>query len=449
MKQTKAQTQATNIAVVGLGVTGLSCVRWCLRQGLNVKAMDTRDEPPNIHEFKKSFPSVPVFLGPLRVDDFVNVQQVLLSPGLPVQNTVMQTLQGRGVEIIGDIELFARHVKAPVVAITGSNGKSTVTTLVGEMAKQVGWRTQVGGNLGTPALDLITEPEPDVYVVELSSFQLETTHSLQAKAATVLNISADHMDRYDSVQAYANAKRKIFDHAQTCVVNLDDPMVVAMVNGANVVGFTLGAPSQNQYGVLNQGGLAVLAKGKDVILPVSELKIAGAHNQANALAAIALGDAIGLPRAAMIHVLRTFPGLPHRTQLVADHKGVRWYDDSKGTNVGATIAAVKGMPGPVVLIAGGDGKGQDFSELAPALAGKVRAVVLIGRDAPAIDTAVKSVVTTVFAETMADAVERCATLAQRGDQVLLSPACASFDMFKNYHHRGEVFCAEVKRVTAA
>jgi UDP-N-acetylmuramoylalanine--D-glutamate ligase len=342
-------------------------------------------------------------------------------------------------------------VRAPVAAITGSNGKSTVTTLVGEMARIAGRRVAVGGNLGDPALDLL-DPAVDLYVLELSSFQLETTDSLRAAAAVVLNVSPDHLDRYDSLEDYAAAKARVYRNAGVAIVNLDDPRVVAMPGGERRVGFTVGEPGPADYGVRTQAGQAWLCAGTEPVAPLAEMALAGRHNLANGLAALAMADALGLPRAAAREALLTFGGLPHRTQLVAEIGGVRYYDDSKGTNVGATIAALEGFedgtPARTVLIAGGDGKGQDFSALGPVIARTARCVVLIGRDAPLVEAALDPSVARVRAADMADAVRLAARHAVPGDRVLLSPACASFDMFRNYEHRGEMYAQAVRGLGA-
>lgn len=433
------------IIVVGLGLTGVSCVRHLVMNNITPVVVDTRAAPPGLADFRAAYPKIELHLGKLPTALLQEADQILLSPGVALQTAEIEAAQKGGVEVIGDIELFARAAKAPVVAITGSNGKSTVTTLVAEMAKRAGLNTAVGGNLGTPALALLRVPEPDIYVLELSSFQLETTSSLVPAAATVLNISPDHMDRYATVAEYASAKQRIFLNGTVEVVNEDDPLVMAMVSGKSpVVSFSLNEPSNRGFGVKTVSGQRWLARGDELLLAVSELRIAGDHNVANALAALALGSAVNLPMSAMLSVLREFTGLPHRTQLVAEKNGIRFYNDSKGTNVGATLAAIAGLPGPLVLIVGGEGKDQDFAPLRDALAKKVRAVVLIGRDALLIEKTLAGVVPVTHAQTMALAVNAAANMAQPGTSVLLSPACASFDMFQNYAHRGDVFAAAAR-----
>jgi UDP-N-acetylmuramoylalanine--D-glutamate ligase len=335
-----------------------------------------------------------------------------------------------------------------VIGITGTNGKSTVTTLVARMAAAAGRTVLAGGNLGVAALDLLEDPVPDLYVLELSSFQLETTSSLRLQAAVVLNVTADHMDRYGSLAAYAQAKSRIFARAAMVVLNADDPLVAAMRRAdGRTVTFSI-ERADADYALLRTGSRTLLARHGVALLDAARMKITGLHNAANALAALALGDAVGLPMDKMLEELETFAGLPHRSEWIADLGGVRFIDDSKGTNVGATIAAVAGMPGPLVVIAGGLAKGQDFAPLAQAFRGKVRHAVLIGADAPALAAALKGVCSVEMAGSMQDAVEAAARHAQPGDSVLLSPACASFDMFRDYGHRGDVFAAAVRSLVA-
>jgi UDP-N-acetylmuramoylalanine--D-glutamate ligase len=360
----------------------------------------------------------------------------------------------RGLEIVGDIELFARAVDAPVVGITGTNGKSTVTTLLGRMAARAGLKVRVGGNLGEPALDLLTYARADseqteLYVLELSSFQLEATTSLDLRAATVLNVTADHMDRYRTIEDYAIAKARIFARCDTAVINLDDPLVVAMpMSGQRTLGFSLRATIGADYAVASRDGEWWLMRREEPLMPLAAMKIKGLHNAANALACLALGEALDLPMSVMLAELEEFAGLPHRSQWVADVNGVTYINDSKGTNVGATIAAVSGMTGPLIIIAGGEGKNQDFAPLAEAFRGKVRHAVLIGRDAPAVAKALAAVTTTETSASLEEAVKAAARAARPGDTVLLSPACASLDMFRDYTHRGAVFTRAVKELAA-
>jgi UDP-N-acetylmuramoylalanine--D-glutamate ligase len=435
--------------IMGLGKSGLSAVRTLLALGADVAVTDTRLAPPGLAELQHQYPQVRCYLGGFPPTVVARAARLLVSPGVSLQMPVIAAAAARGVPVWGDIELFACLARAPVAAITGSNGKSTVTTLLGLMAEQAGVRVAVGGNLGTPALELLACPMTDLYVLELSSFQLESTYSLNARVATVLNISPDHLDRHASLAAYTQAKQRIFQGNGSIVINADDPVVSAMAEpGRQVLRFTLAEPAAGEFGLRCRAGGLWLAHGEDDWLAAEELQLRGAHNLANALASLAMGYVLGLERNAMLAALRTFTGLPHRTQLVLERAGVRWYDDSKGTNVGATVAAVNGLPEPLVLIAGGDGKGQDFTPLGAALAPRVRALVLLGRDAPAIAAAVGDRVPVHWARDMAQAVTLAAQLARPGDSVLLSPACASLDMFSNYEERGTVFAAEVRRQLA-
>jgi len=432
--------------VVGLGLTGLSCARYLARRGEPVEVADTRAEPPQLGALREALPDVPVHLGGFPERVFAAAGRLVVSPGVALDAPAIREAMAAGVPVLGDIELFARAAPGRVAGITGSNGKSSVTTLVGEMARCEGWRVAVGGNLGPPALELLDEPGMELFVLELSSFQLETTRSLRAAAAAVLNVSADHMDRHASLDAYAEAKRRIFAGDGAMVLNLDDPRVAAMREpGRRAIGFTLGAPGADAFGVRGRGGRPWLARGARCLLPVDELRVRGRHNVANALAALALGHALGFSVGAMLDALRAFTGLPHRCQLVATRGGVRWYDDSKATNVGAAVAAIGGLAeeGEIVLIAGGDGKGADFGALAEAVACHVRAVVLLGRDAGRIEAALGGAVPVARAASMVEAVDAAARWARPGDSVLLAPACASWDMFTDYAARGRAFSEAV------
>jgi UDP-N-acetylmuramoylalanine--D-glutamate ligase len=430
--------------VVGLGKTGASCLRYLAKRGMPVRATDSRRIPPGLEELGALGRSLDLRLGGFDLSLLDGASQVLMSPGVPLEEPIARVARERGIEVLGDVELFARNVQTPVIGITGTNGKSTVTSLVARMAAAAGRSVLAGGNLGTPALDLLELPVPDLYVLELSSFQLETTWTLELLAAVVLNVTADHMDRYATVSDYARAKSRIFANADTVVLNADDPLVSAMRgHRGRTVTFSVEREDAD-FCLLRSGTEMLLARRGQGLLEVSRLKIAGRHNAANALAALALGEAAGLPMPAMLAALESFAGLPHRSEWIADVAGVRFVDDSKGTNVGATIAAVAGMPGPLVMIAGGLGKGQDFTPLARAFRGKVRQVVLIGKDAPTLAAALEGVCPTEVAASMQEAVFAAARAAQAGDTVLLSPACASFDMFRDYGHRGDVFAAAVR-----
>jgi UDP-N-acetylmuramoylalanine--D-glutamate ligase len=443
----QSETQHSTI-VVGLGTTGLSCARFLAHQGMMVMVVDSRAEPPMLQELERELPAVETRCGGFDAELLKQAGLLVVSPGIPLSDPAIAAAIDSGVEVIGDIELFARHAKAPVVAITGSNGKSTVTTLLGAMARDAGRDVRVGGNIGTPALELLQETEPDLYILELSSFQLETTHSLKPAAAVVLNVSQDHLDRYAGIPEYAAAKQRIYQGAALKLINLDDAVVASWDGGdESWRRFTLGAPQRpDDFGLLAKDDQVWLVKGDELLLPVAELKLAGMHNVANALAALALGESVGLPMAAMLNTLRCFRGLPHRCQWLAQHDGVNWYNDSKATNVGAAVAAINGMAGRVVLLAGGEGKGQDFAPLREALAAKGRAAVLFGRDAELIAAALDHVVPVERVRSLNEAVRAARATAQPGDAVLLAPACASFDMFKGYEERGEQFAAAVQEV---
>ena len=444
--------------VLGLGDTGLSMAKWLSRRGADVRVADTRADPPQLAALRRSLPAVPAACGPFRNQTFAGADLIAISPGLPLAEPHVQRALAAGARAVGDVELFAQSLGpgARVIAITGTNGKTTVTSLAGAMARAAGTDCEVAGNIAPAVLDALMRREdsgkrPEVWVLELSSFQLETTESLAAGAATVLNISEDHLDRYRSIDAYAAAKARIFAGGGVQVLNRDDPRSLAMaLPGRRTITFGLDAPRREEdWGLLERGGEPWLAQGKSALLAVREMRLAGLHNAANALAALALCREMGLPLQPLLAALREFRGLPHRVEPVGEAKGVRWYDDSKGTNVGSTVAALAGLAhgdAKVVLIAGGEGKGQDFSPLKLAVARAARALVLIGRDAPIIEAAVAGAGVPVRrAQSMDEAVAAAAEEARTGDVVLLSPACASFDMFRDYKQRGEVFRRAVER----
>jgi len=428
--------------VIGLGASGLSCARLLRDLDLPVEITDSRAGPPQLEAARRELPDVPLHLGGFSAPALARCARVVLSPGVSLEEPYLQQALARRVPVLGDIELFARCADAPVLAITGSNGKSTVTALVGAMAVAAGRDARVGGNIGTPALDLLQDTPPGWYVLELSSFQLETTTSLNAYAAAILNLSPDHLDRYAGMQAYLEAKLRIYAGDGAVVVNRDDPSLKACIPAhRRVVSFGFGAPAKNDFGLVVAAGRAWLVRGGERLIAADELGLRGTHNALNALAALALGTAAGFSTDGMLSALRTFTGLPHRMQVIGERRGVCWYNDSKGTNVGATLAALGGLSGRVVLIAGGLGKGQDFSPLRELAASKARAVVLIGRDAPLIENALQGIAPIHHAGDIREAVTCAAALAGPGDSVLLSPACASFDMFNGYEDRGRRFVA--------
>ena len=441
--------------IVGLGKTGLSCARYLQRQGLPFVLMDTRAEPPGIDDIQREFPQAELSCGELDEAVLCRAYEILLSPGVAKDQPAIQAAVAAGARLSGDIDLFCQAVSAPVIAITGSNAKSTVTTLVGQMAETAGVDVGVGGNLGTPVLDMLAQGEQALYVLELSSFQLETVNDLRAEVATVLNVSPDHLDRYnDSLQLYYQAKHRIFRGAQQIVINRDDPLTSPLVNSAvKQSSFGLRRPDLNQFGVIEKDGVEWLARGLEPLLPVTELKVRGQHNVANALSALALGEAVGLPMIAMLDTLKSFAGLKHRCQWVAELNGITYFNDSKGTNVGATVAAIDGLaatltPGnKILLIAGGVGKGADFSDLNKPMQQAGRSLVLIGEDGPQIDAAVTAL-DGQYAGSMTEAVALATAQALPGDIVLLSPACASFDMFTGFPARGDAFIDAVEQLGA-
>ncbi len=435
----------SNIVIIGLGETGYASARYFIARNMPVVIVDSRNDPPKLAEFKQQYPQVPVYTGGFKKEILVSADLVILSPGISKDHSDIRHNVSPGVEIIGDIEYFARCIdpQIPIVAITGSNGKSTVTTLVYEMAKAAGIQVAVGGNLGIPVLSLLSE-KFDLLVLELSSFQLETTSSLKLKTATVLNVSPDHMDRYSSLVDYKAAKCRIFEHCEQMVINREDPVFSEAINHkTKIISFGLGSALGNNFGIETVNHQKWLAKGRTPLMPIAELKLFGLHNIANALAALAIGASIDLPLSVMLTVLKSFKGLAHRCEWIKEIHGVPWINDSKGTNVGATIAALEGIataiPGKWVLIAGGVGKGADFSPLREVIAAHCRAVVLIGEAKEALKHLLEPAVPCLLATTMGDAVLKCSKLAEPGDGVLLSPACASLDMFSNFEARGEAF----------
>jgi UDP-N-acetylmuramoylalanine--D-glutamate ligase len=440
--------------------------RWLARRGAAVRVADSRAAPPQAQALARELPEVPVATGGFTDATLAHADLVAVSPGIDRREAPLARALARGVPVVGDVEIFARELQAlgsrlppdsapKVLAVTGSNGKSTVTAMAGAICRAAGRGTVVAGNIGLPVLDALVAveagaPAPEMYVLELSSFQLESTGTLEPAAAAMLNLTEDHLDRYDGLADYAAAKARVFNGGGVQVLNRDDRWSMGMARaGRTVYTFGRAAPrAGHEWGIAGgrgAGGAPVLAHGGAPLLPLSELGVRGLHNGTNALAAHALTCALGIPDAPAAAALAAFTGLPHRLQKVGESAGIAYYDDSKGTNVGATVAALTGMEQPVVLIAGGDGKGQDFTPLAAAVEGRARAVVLIGRDAPLIARALAGAgVRIERAAGMEDAVSAARALARPGDAVLLSPACASYDMFRNYIHRGEAYLAAVR-----
>ncbi len=442
--------QSAKVLVVGLGSTGISVARYLQKMGFKFAIIDSRDKPPLIDEFFEQMPDTPVFTGGFDDAAFKVATHLIVSPGLSLNEKPIMKAIANGSKIVSDIDLLACSVDKPIIGITGSNGKSTVTTMVGDMAKASGKRAAVGGNLGIPALDLLDQ-QADIYVLELSSFQLERTSVLNAAAATVLNVSADHLDRHADITEYAQEKQRIFNGNGIMVINIDDPAVSAMTDNArktltfsikNKADFYLAHQNTEESALSSEA--EYLMHNNDPLMPLSELPLEGRHNAANALAALALGVAVGLDIQAMCNTLRNFKGLEHRMQRVAQIAGVTWINDSKATNIGACVAALEGYVRKVILIAGGDAKGADMNELSPIIMSKAKSVVLMGKDAPLIKQALKDSSVPVYAaDNMVQAVQIAAGLAKSGDSVLLSPACASLDQYKNYQDRGEKFTQAV------
>jgi UDP-N-acetylmuramoylalanine--D-glutamate ligase len=476
-----------SVLVLGLGETGLSMVRWLSAQSAHLRVADSRSAPPGLAEVGQYVAAGQIYCGNFNDALFDGIELIAISPGVPLRDPAVARAVARGVAVVGDIELFAQSLpkdnRPHILAITGANGKTTVTSMVEHLCKAAGKDAVAAGNISPAVLDVVLERgvnQPEVWVLELSSFQLETTYHLNADAATVLNISEDHLDRYADLDEYSAAKARIFSGCGVQVLNRDDERSMSMARkDCMIITFGLDSPdTESDFGIERAEGDVWLMQGNQRLLKASELQVAGLHNVANALAALALSRAIDFPMPALLDALRSFKGLPHRVERVAELNGVTYYDDSKGTNVGATIAALQGLGGmtrcaqasgavvppprllpqsagsasnvseagcKAVLIAGGEGKGQDFTPLKPVVAQHARAVVLIGRDAPLIATALNGCgVDVLRAEDMTDAVRLATRLAQSGDAVLLSPACASFDMFRNYEHRAEVFVDAVR-----
>lgn len=448
--------KSKSVLVLGLGETGLSMVRWLSAQGAYLRVADSRPAPPGLAEVRRYVASEQIICGKFNDALFEGIELIAISPGVPLRDPAITRAVARGIEVAGDIELFSLSLpdvdRPRILAITGSNGKTTVTTMVEHLCKAAGRDAVAAGNISPAVLDIAMERganQPEIWVLELSSFQLESTAHLHADAATVLNISEDHLDRYAGMGEYSGAKARVFAGCNVQVLNRDDARCMSMARAeCRIVTFGLGEPgSEGDFGIVRVAGDAWLVQGAQRLLKAGELQVAGLHNAANALAALALCRAIDLPMPVLLDALRSFKGLPHRVERVKEIGGVVYYDDSKGTNVGATIAALQGLGRKAVLIAGGEGKGQDFAPLNPVVAEHARAVVLIGRDAPLIADALNgSGVQVALAGDMSDAVQQASRLAHDGDAVLLSPACASFDMFRNYAHRAEVFVAAVNEL---
>ncbi|MDQ8038877.1 MAG: UDP-N-acetylmuramoyl-L-alanine--D-glutamate ligase [Rickettsiella sp.] len=445
-------TYAQKRVIIGLGNTGLSCARYFNRLQLPFTLIDSRLNPPQLSTFEQEFPDVPLYLGSFDPQLFQHITELIVSPGVNLNDTaIAKAIAKTHAMPIGDIELFAKNAQAPIIAITGTNAKGTVTTLVGDMIHASNYTAAVGGNIGKAALDLLTEPVPDFYVLEISSFQLETTYSLKPKLSTVLNISPDHLDRHKTLKNYIETKQHIYNHCEIAIWNRDDPNTLPSnkFKPKKILSFGLEKikSASPEFGLQKSNKAIYLTYGKQLLIPIDRLYIKGQHNWANALAALTIGHAIQLPLDSMLEALCQFKGLPHRCQWIKEEKGVTWYNDSKATNVGATLAALHGLgpaiSGKIVLIAGGLGKKADFSLLCDSAARYVKTAILIGQDAPLLKKALEKNTLTQYACDLSQAISLAQQAALPGDAVLLSPACASMDMFKNYGERGNRFIALV------
>lgn len=442
-----ADGAATRSLVLGMGATGGAFARWLAGRGGRAVFADSREAPPALAEIHALLPETTIVPGELEDPALLNgVDRVLVSPGIAAGHPLLAAARERGLPVLSDIDVFVAEAAAPIVGVTGSNGKSTVVSLLAAMCEAAGLEVRAGGNLGPPALDLLAPPQPGYFLLELSSFQLELSDAVPLAAAALLNLSPDHLDRHPDLDSYRAAKRRVYADAGIAIVNRDQPELAAGVHSPRgQIGFGLGIPAEGDFGLRAAGGRRWLARGAERLLPADELRLAGEHNIANVLAALALAAAIDLPLATAVRAAACFAPLPHRAERVGAGRGIAFVDDSKATNVGAAAAAAAGMPGPLVLIAGGDGKGADFAPLGEALAGKLRAAVVLGRDAGAIARVLAPLAPVREAADMDEAVALAAGTARAGDTVLLAPACASTDMFEDYRARGDAFRAAVKR----
>lgn len=436
------QAQAT-VLVLGMGGTGAACARYFAARGRMAVFADTRTVPPGLAAIHAAMPAVETHAGQIPLKLPPHIEQVVVSPGVDLHLPLLQEARQRGIPVLSDIDLFVSEARAPIVAITGSNGKSTVTSMLGQMLAGAGMRVGVGGNLGTPALDLL-DTETEVYVLELSSFQLERSQPIDAAAAVLLNVSPDHLDIHGDMAGYTAAKARVYAHCRVAAVNRDEPALARLVPaGTPVISFGLGTPHAGEFGLLQRTDGSWLAHGTQALLPVTALQLTGRHNISNALAALALGTAIGLEAAALLPGLRSYQLLPHRMAVVVSRDGVRWIDDSKATNVGAAVASISSLDGPLVLIAGGDGKGASFAMLAEVLRDRECEAVLLGRDRELLAAALQGVCPVRRVEDMPSAVREARAVAKSGWTVLLAPACSSLDMYRDYGARGDAFRAAV------
>lgn len=448
--QYSGQAQATGpVFVLGMGGTGAACARYLADRGVTAVFADTRAAPPGLSAIRTAMPGVETHTGQIPLKLPAHVARVVVSPGVDLQLPLLQDARRRGIPVLSDIDLFVSEARAPIVAITGSNGKSTVTSMLGEMLAAAGLRVGVGGNLGIPSLDLL-DVETQVYVLELSSFQLERSQPIDAAAAVLLNVSPDHLDIHGDMAGYTAAKARVYAHCKVAVLNRDEPALRTLVPaGVPVISFGLGAPGDGEFGLLQRLDGSWLARGDEALLPVTELKLTGRHNISNALAALSLGAALGLEPAKLVPGLRNYRPLPHRMAVVACRDGVTWIDDSKATNVGAAVASISSLDGPLVLIAGGDGKGASFATLADVLRGRECVAILLGRDRELLAAALHGACPVRLVDDMPAAASEARAVARPGWTVLLAPACSSLDMYRDYGARGDAFRAAVLGVQEA
>jgi len=438
----KASKNVSKDLVLGLGSTGISIARYLRRNDLDAVFFDTRDEPPGLEELDDVWPGAKFLAGDKKLPK--KIKRIIVSPGIPDSHPLVERARDAKLEIVSDIELFAREAEAPFIAVTGSNGKSTVATLLFHMCRAADLDVYAGGNLGEPALDLLDREQPDIYVLELSSFQLQRTQKLPAAVAVLLNVSPDHLDWHADEDEYRESKYRVYREAEAAVVNRADERADDYVSAIEtVISFGLDEPADGHYGIRTLDGEAYLARGDTLLLAIKDLALLGMHNQANALAALAVGELAGVEIPAMLQVLIEFPGLPHRMQFVGRIGAVNFINDSKATNVAAAVASIDSVDGMLVLLAGGIGKGADYADLAAAMDNKLRAAVLIGEDAEMISAALDTVMPVYFATDMEDAVQQAAAYAESDDTVLLAPACASLDQYENYAARGDAFVEAV------
>jgi UDP-N-acetylmuramoylalanine--D-glutamate ligase len=439
---------APAVLVLGMGMTGASCARYLSGRGVMAWFADTRTDPPGLAAIREAMPGTRHFTGAAPFELPASITRLIVSPGVDLALPLLAEARRRGLPIFSDLDLFAVECGAPVLGITGSNGKSTVTSMVGAALTAAGWRVATGANLGTPALDLL-DPAMQIYVLELSSFQLERSQPLPLDVAVLLNVAPDHLDRHGSMEDYTAAKARIYAACRTAIVNRDEPAVAALVPAEiPVISFGLSAPRAGEFGVIASADGEWLARGRDRLLRVAELPIPGRHNVSNALAALAIGHAAGADLSALTNGLRTFRGLPHRMRVIAVTDGITWIDDSKATNVAAAVASIRGVTGPLILIAGGDGKGQGFADLAESLRGRDSVAILMGRDRARMAEELRGACAVELAGGLPQAVARAREIARAGHTVLLAPACSSLDMFRSYEHRGQIFAAAVRQLPA-